>query len=755
MSSEDPKLVFQLTQQGDLLEVRLAAPGGECRAETQPPSSAIPAQMAAFEQTAVPETTLAGIGQTLYSHLVSGDAAELVAETLHSEKNPGVAVHFELRFDPDQAALAQFPWETIADPSGRFLVRDGVVSLTRYITYPQPPAPFDVALDRQPLLRVIARPSGLPSVAAGDLGIARLESLEHATFEALQQKLLIQRLAAWGMHFDGHGGLMLRCRKCKSLEPPGTSVCAQCNTSLSNASALGVLIFERNGGYDLITTEELGSVLYNADVRFALLSACESANVAGSSLFNGLAPGLMMAGVPAVIGMQYRISDDFASSFAIKFYSALLQRKDVVEALTVARAMLLRSAWYSPALYLRQHRAADERRKATYETRNIDTVAPAEAQTSKPFLVRLWIRRPETTPLTEEQLRAELGVPNRVAVSTRAGEADVRFEPVGDRKLRRGEVLIRLTSPACEVVPASIKLFVDEHVDAPPAIFTVKAIQPGPAALIFSVWQDGGQIASISHQVQAVDAGKRPRTGISARSHVLPVQTPTPPSGEPRSRVPRALADSAVNLRSGPGEAYPVVGELGAGQEVDILGRNASGDWWRLAWPGGKQAWVAGTAITILPPIDNVMIGKSIPAPSAPAEATAVTPKPLPPITAPAAQPRHDLRRWLGLVALLWVVAGLATPLPILTAFRLNSSMGASLLPEPPALAVSQNTLCLTQWPTLIIVFVAVQIIAASVYWRNRASHRLGRWLPATLLVGFLSLLVGLFIAIAIVFLLL
>ena len=335
MSSEDPKLVFQLTQQGDLLEVRLAAPGGECRAETQPPSSAIPAQMAAFEQSAIPEATLAGIGQTLYSHLVSGDAAELVAETLHSEKDPGVAVHFELRFDPDQAALAQFPWETIADPSGRFLVRDGVIALTRYITYPQPPAPFDVALDRQPLLRVIARPSGLPSVATGDLGIARVETLEHATFEALQQKLLIQRLAAWGMHFDGHGGLMLRCRKCKSLEPPGTSVCSQCNTSLSNASALGVLLFERNGGYDLITTEELGSVLYNADVRFALLSACESASVAGSSLFNGLAPGLMMAGVPAVIGMQYRISDDFASSFAIKFYSALLQRKDVVEALTV------------------------------------------------------------------------------------------------------------------------------------------------------------------------------------------------------------------------------------------------------------------------------------------------------------------------------------------------------------------------------------------------------------------------------------
>jgi hypothetical protein len=695
MSSEDRKLVFQLTQQDDLLEVRLAAPGGECRAESQPPSSAIPAQMAAFEQTAVPENTLTGIGQALYSHLVSGDAAELVAETLHGAREPGTAVHFELRFDPDQAALAQFPWETIADPVGRFLVRDGVVALTRYITYPQPPAPFDVALDRQALLRVIARPSGLPSVAAGDLGIARVETLEHATFEALQQKLLIQRLTVWGMHFDGHGGLMLRCRKCKSLELPGTSVCSQCSASLSDAPALGVLIFERTGGYDLITTEELGSVLYNVDVRFALLSACESASVAGSSLFNGLAPGLMMAGVPAVIGMQYRISDDFASSFAVKFYTSLLQRKDVVEALTVARAMLLRSAWYSPALYLRQPAAADERLKTTYETRNIDTAAPAEAQVSKPFLVRLWIRRPETQSLTEQQLRAELGVPDRVAVSTRAGEADVKFEPVGDRKLRRGEVIIRLTSPACEVVPASVKLFVDEHLDAPPAIFTVKAMQPGPAALIFSVWQDGGQISSVSHLVQAVEASRQPRAGITARSHAIPVQTPAPP--------------------------------------------------WDVPWlprPGAKPVGPSTTGQTEISPL-------------APTAATVITTEPQPHAAPPAAQTRHDLRRWLGLVALLWLVAGLAAPLPLLTASRLYSTMSPALRPQPPQPAASLSILGLMCWPILVIVFVAVQILAASLYWRKRRSQRVGRWLPATLLAGFFGLLVGLFIAIAILFLLL
>jgi len=401
---------------------------------------------------------------------------------------------------------------------------------------------------------------------------------------------------------------------------------------------------------------------------------------------------LMTAGVPAVIGMQYRISDDFANNFAVKFYAALLQRKDVVEALSVARAMLLRSAWYSPALYLRQHRAADERLKSTYETRSIDTAVPTEVQVKAPFLVRLWVRRPETPTLTEAQLRAELGVPDRVAVSTHTDEADIKFEPIPERKLRRGEVIIRLSSPACEIVPPSIKLFVDEHLDAPPAIFTVRAVQPGPAALIFSVWQDGGQIASISHLVQAVATGQQPRTSISAKSHALPVLKPAPP--------------------------------------------------WRTPW-------LYETAMHTGKPLPDG--GKVVSAPTA--AATTVITSQQPP---QKAQPRRDLRRWLGLVALLWVVAGLAAPLPLLTAFRLNSSMALSLLPGPPGSAASQDTLCLImQWPTLLIAFIAVQTVAAYLYWRNRRSHDLGHWLPETVLVGFISLLLGIIIVIAMLFLLL
>ena len=96
-----------------------------------------------------------------------------------------------------------------------------------------------------------------------------------------------------------------------------------------------------------------------------------------------------------------------------------------------------------------------------------------------------------------------------------------------------------------------------------------------------------------------------------------PTVTPQPPTitPTPEPQQPRAVADSDVNLRGGPGKAYPVVGKLLAGQEVEILSRNASGDWWQLAWPGGKQAWVAGTVVQIVGPIDTVAVAKNIPAP--------------------------------------------------------------------------------------------------------------------------------------------
>lgn len=114
-----------------------------------------------------------------------------------------------------------------------------------------------------------------------------------------------------------------------------------------------------------------------------------------------------------------------------------------------------------------------------------------------------------------------------------------------------------------------------------------------------------------------------------------PTATPVPSTVEPTATAtllpqrPRVVADSAANLRGGPGTNYPVIGQMTTGKEVDILERNASGDWWRIDWNGVTQAWVAGLVVKVSGPIDTVPVARNVPAPP-----PTNTPAPPPPPTA-------------------------------------------------------------------------------------------------------------------------
>lgn len=505
---DEPKITFQLTaQENRRLEVRLTASGGEAKGETAlPPKDALD-ELALADPAHLPAVLVEKVGEALYRSLAGEAVDELVADTLNDAIRAGQPAQFELRFDPDQVILAGYPWEMIRNAQGQFLVRDGLVDLTRYITYPQPPPTFDASIRHLPLFRLISQPPSLPPITTIDLAIKPQETLPHATFEDFMRRLLVDRMALWGLQFDGHGALVSQCPKCNTLNGPDSLACWSCGESLKEARRVGALAFEASGSVNWVPTSEFGSVLYNAHVRLAMLLACETARVGNALVFSGLAPGLLLAGVPAVIGMQYPVRDDFANSFANEFYGALAKNGDLLAALRIARRMNMLGAWYSPALYLRRKPGDEEEQpRPVYLSRNIDTAAPAKVQAGVDFLARLWIRRPETKPLTVGQLRKELDIPKSVPVRQNKGEAEVKFEPVEGRKLRRGEVEVQMTSAACDVKPQErIKLFIDETLDAPPAIFTARARQTGRIPLIFSVYQDGGQIHSVVHHVDVTE----------------------------------------------------------------------------------------------------------------------------------------------------------------------------------------------------------------------------------------------------------
>lgn len=81
------------------------------------------------------------------------------------------------------------------------------------------------------------------------------------------------------------------------------------------------------------------------------------------------------------------------------------------------------------------------------------------------------------------------------------------------------------------------------------------------------------------------------RRPTSTPTRVRPTATSTP--AQPYIRI----ASRNMNVRSGPGVNYTVVGYATTGQEFDITGKNADGTWWRIDFEG-ENAWIYAPYVT-------------------------------------------------------------------------------------------------------------------------------------------------------------
>ncbi len=62
---------------------------------------------------------------------------------------------------------------------------------------------------------------------------------------------------------------------------------------------------------------------------------------------------------------------------------------------------------------------------------------------------------------------------------------------------------------------------------------------------------------------------------------------------EDTSPVCSAIINSNANLRGGPGTTYDIVGGATAGEQVEVSGQNAAGDWYQLQLADDSQPWIA------------------------------------------------------------------------------------------------------------------------------------------------------------------
>ena len=80
--------------------------------------------------------------------------------------------------------------------------------------------------------------------------------------------------------------------------------------------------------------------------------------ISGVEPFSGVATALVRAGVPAVLAMQFPISDQAAIAFSREFYRRLASGDALETAVTEGRLLISRRdpeslEWATPVLYLR------------------------------------------------------------------------------------------------------------------------------------------------------------------------------------------------------------------------------------------------------------------------------------------------------------------------------------------------------------------------------------------------------------------
>ncbi|QLQ08884.1 MAG: CHAT domain-containing protein [Anaerolineae bacterium] len=88
-------------------------------------------------------------------------------------------------------------------------------------------------------------------------------------------------------------------------------------------------------------------------VKLVYASACQTAATGPASIFTGLGPGLLVAGVPAIVSMQFSVGVNAAEKFLERFYRSVGQGKPLADCLADARQLLFNPifghAWATPS----------------------------------------------------------------------------------------------------------------------------------------------------------------------------------------------------------------------------------------------------------------------------------------------------------------------------------------------------------------------------------------------------------------------
>jgi hypothetical protein len=243
-------------------------------------------------------------------------------------------------------ALLNVPWEFLFDRP-RFLAASPTTPVVR-VSNAEPRRNLAAPAVTTPLrvLAVISNPTNLPPLDVSDerrrielalqdiRDLVEVDWLVPASPKRLQHALLDGRYHI--LHYIGHSHF---------------------------TGEVGVLYLEGDDGRAVPVDETTFATLLAAHLdrqllRLVVLNSCDGARTTVGDPFAGIAATLVHLGMPAVVAMQYEISDVASRVFAECLYGCLIQRQMPIEGAVAAarKAILLEGnslEWATPVLFLR------------------------------------------------------------------------------------------------------------------------------------------------------------------------------------------------------------------------------------------------------------------------------------------------------------------------------------------------------------------------------------------------------------------
>jgi hypothetical protein len=266
------------------------------------------------------------LGSKLYQCLFHGNVERVFLNSLKAMENnfkkgenPRI-LRLQLDFEEDVRDLAGVPWEFLYRPDshnakGFFFVTHPHLVLSRYISLEEERPNLCIKEDSLRFLVVISKPKTLGRVLSEPV-VNAIKELE-TTYE-IRVKLLknptrielqtaIEKYQPHILHFIGHGKFDWQKQRGELalLQSDPETPWNERETPL------------------WITDETFAEYFRHFQPQLVLLQACQGGEVDFTANYAGLAPQLTRMKIPAVIAMQYPVSNLIASTFSQAFYKAL------------------------------------------------------------------------------------------------------------------------------------------------------------------------------------------------------------------------------------------------------------------------------------------------------------------------------------------------------------------------------------------------------------------------------------------------